>query len=63
MSSPLALNPTLPVQAYANAYAQHGVVRIAHVMTPDAAETVAQILEEQIPWKLDLSEKKSFARK
>ena len=59
MSLRLELNPGLDVPAYAKAYVQYGIVRIADVLSPASAEAVAQILEQQVPWELDLSEKGS----
>ena len=41
---------------YAKAFAQYGIVRIADVLSPGSAEAVAHILEQQMPWQLNLSE-------
>ena len=55
MSLGLELNRGIDVRACAAAYAQHGVVRIDNVLSPDSAEAVVRILE-QLPWHLGLSE-------
>jgi len=51
----LELNRALDVRGFASAYAQHGVVRIANVLSPASAEAVARTLE-RLPWQLGLSE-------
>src|ERR1700743_752466 len=53
----LELNPTLDAHAHAAIYARFGIVRIPDLLSPASAETVAQILEHQLPWELHLSEK------
>jgi SM-20-related protein len=52
----LALNQSVDVRGYAKAYAQSGIVRIGDVLSPASAEAVAQILEQQTPWQLKVSE-------
>ncbi len=54
MIQPLQLNPDLKVSGLAEAYALHGLVRIAEVLTPASAQAVADLLE-RTPWLLTLS--------
>jgi SM-20-related protein len=51
----LQLNPGLDVAAYAKGYAQAGIVRLANVLTPESAESVARVLEQETPWRVHLS--------
>ncbi|WP_269716276.1 2OG-Fe(II) oxygenase family protein [Caulobacter sp. NIBR2454] len=56
MAAELRLNPALDWRPFAETYAREGVVQIPNVLTPDAAEAVAQILERATPWRLALSD-------
>jgi len=55
VSTCLDLNPDLDLDAHAEAFARDGVARIDRVLTPAAAEAVADLLEHRMPWRLTLS--------
>jgi SM-20-related protein len=52
----LELSPFLDAGTHAKTYAQDGIVQIHNVLSPASADTVADILEQQINWQLSLSE-------
>ena len=56
MNATLALNPDLDVAALAERYRVHGVVQAPHVLTDEAAESIAQVLERGVDWRLFLSD-------
>jgi SM-20-related protein len=55
MAAGLRLNPSLDVAALAAAYARDGVVQVPMLLTPEAAEAVAAVLEKTVPWRLAVS--------
>ena len=52
---PLALNPNLDLKAAAAAYARDGIARIETLLDPASAQAVAELLEQNVPWRLTLS--------
>ena len=54
--SDLTINPNLNLAALARTYAADGVVRVAGLFTPGAAEALARLLEQNIPWRLTISD-------
>ncbi|NEX94292.1 2OG-Fe(II) oxygenase family protein [Caulobacter sp. 17J65-9] len=52
----LRLNPALEVEAYAETFAREGVVQIRDVLEPEAAEHVAAMLNNAMPWEMALSD-------
>jgi len=51
----LAINSRLDLDAAARIYAQGGIVRLADVLEPSSAQTVARLLAESVPWRLTFS--------